>query len=81
MQLELDLVYKFNPFISLKNTKNFSFLAWNEKYEDSTLINVFLNILQIKQDLFKNLILDNLVLYKQFKTKKKLYFKKKLLLS
>ena len=71
MQLESDLVYGSNPSISSKNTKSPDSSARNRKREDSTLINDFHNLLQIESDLFKDLILDDLVLYMQSQNKEK----------
>lgn len=43
MQLELDLIYGFNSFVSLKNTKTPSSLARNKKRGNLSLINAFYN--------------------------------------
>lgn len=40
MQLGLNLIYRFNPFISLKNTKTSNILVWNKKYKNQVLINI-----------------------------------------
>lgn len=65
------------PFASFKNIKNPSFLPLNKKLEDLILINIFYNYLQIELNLFKNLILDDLLLYILVKNKEKSVFKKK----
>ena len=41
MRLGLDLIYRSNLLISLKNTKSFSTSARNKKHEDQALINAF----------------------------------------
>ena len=63
MQPQSDLIYGFNLYISLKNTKNPGSSAWNNKHGDLTLINAFYNLLEIEADLFKGLTLDDLVSY------------------
>lgn len=71
MQLKTDLIYRPNPFISLKNTPNLIFLAQNKKYEDSTLIYVFQYLLQIELNQLKNLVLNNPISYILNKNKEK----------
>ena len=63
MRLRPDLVYRFNPSVSSKNTKNPGSSARNRKDRDSTLINAFYDLLQIEPDLFEDLILDDPVSY------------------
>ena len=41
MPLELNLIYWFNFFISLKNTKISGILASNKNHKSQTLINAF----------------------------------------
>lgn len=48
MQLGHNLVYRSNLFVFLKNIINTYFSSQNKKYKDSTLINTFYNLFQIK---------------------------------
>lgn len=59
------------PFYLLQNTKNLSSSTWNRKYNNHVLINVFQNLLQIKPDIFEELILNNLVLNMSIQIKRK----------
>lgn len=61
MQFGSDLIYKFNSFISSKNTKTPSYLTQNKKLDNQVLINILQNFFQIKSDIFDKLVLDNLV--------------------
>ena len=61
----------------MKNTKNHSSLVQNGKHRDSTLINAFYDLLKIKSDLFKDLILNDSVLYMPAQNKNKGIFQKK----
>ena len=56
-------VYGPNPSGSLKNTKIPGSSARNKKRGDSILIKAFRDLLQVEPDLFKDLVLDDLVSY------------------
>lgn len=63
MRLGPDLIYGSNPPVSSKITKTPSSSARNKKRGDSSLINAFHDLLQIKPDLFEDFILDDPVSY------------------
>lgn len=71
MQLGSNLLFGFNLFVCLKNTKNSNSSTRNKKYRDSIMINIIYDLFHIKPDLFENLILYNLILYTSTQNKKK----------
>ncbi len=71
MRLGPDLIYRPNPIISLKNTKNPGFLARNKKCEDQALINAFQDLLRIEPEVFEELVLDDFVSNTPIQNKKK----------
>ncbi len=72
IRLAPDLIYRPNPPISLKNTKNPGSSSRNKKCEDQALINAFQDLLRIEPDVFEELVLDDLVSNTPIQNKRKI---------